>query len=67
VDLDKQLDLERNVKRYHDFDQQKPMLFDIPCEPCKGRGWFALDMMGEDTVDCKYCKGTGLVKDAFTK
>ena len=26
------------------------------CHNCNGRGWVALDMMGEDIKACEYCK-----------
>ncbi len=67
MDLDNQLKLERHEQLLRGFNPQNSLQFEIPCIPCKGRGWFGLDMMAEATIDCKYCRGTGYEKDAFTK
>lgn len=61
--LKEQVKLERQHRGY---SNQKELTFNIPCPDCKGRGWFAMDMMAESTYDCGRCKGTGDIKDAFT-
>jgi len=60
------LEQNRLERQHRGYSNQQDLVFNIPCPHCKGRGWFAMDMMADSTVDCEQCRGTGDTKDAFT-
>ncbi len=66
MDYANQLTIERSVKLHRGYHPQEPLCFEVACTNCRGRGWFAYDMMASDTYPCDDCKGTGITKDAFT-
>lgn len=66
MNINNQLQIEREVKLHNTYNPQASLMFEIPCNHCNGRGWFAYDMMADSTHPCKVCSGTGLTKDAFT-
>lgn len=66
MDYAKQLKIERDEKLHRGYHPQASFTFEVACTHCKGRGWFAYDMMASDTFPCDKCNGNGYTKDAFS-